>query len=84
MSIVNAIQSDNPISKVLSALSGQSAGDNLTEIASELRVLVLNSAKEGTSVDLVERKTWDIVLRMGRQAIDLFVRGQGNGATTFR
>jgi hypothetical protein len=48
-------------------------------MVSELRLLALNSAKDGQSLDFVERQAWDVVLRMGFAAVQLFVRAQGNG-----
>jgi len=79
MNIANAIHSDNPISEVLSAASVQSDNNSIAELASNLQFFAVNSAKEGKSLNSVERITWDMVLRMGRQAIELFVRAQGNG-----
>lgn len=74
MNIANSIHSDNPISEVLSATSIQSDNRSLAGMASKLRFLALNSAKEGKSLDSVERRTWDMILLMGREVIELFLR----------
>ncbi len=79
MNIAELIQTDNPISQVLVSDSAQAANRNLVEMAHNLRSLAINSAKEGKSLDSFERSTWDFVLRMGKQAIELFLHGQGNG-----
>jgi hypothetical protein len=79
MNIANAIHSGNPISEVLSSSSGASSQDCLVEMASRLTLMAIDSAKQGKSLDSMERATWDMVLKMGRQALALFIQGQGNG-----
>ncbi len=79
MNIAEAIQTDNPISQVLASDSAQAVSGSLIELAGNLRSLAINSAKEGRSLDSFERSTWDLVLRMGKQAIELFLHGQDNG-----
>ena len=52
---------------------------SMIDMALKLRSLALDAAKEGKSLDSVERATWSLVLQMGREAIELFIRSQGTG-----
>ena len=79
MNIINSTVSSNPYSQILESASTQVAGRSLLDMVSELRLLALNAAEAGKSLDSVERAAWNLVLQMGREAIELFIRGQGTG-----
>ena len=79
MNIINSTVSSNPYSEILASASTQVAGRSLVDMVLELRSLALNAAEEGKSLDSVERAAWSLVLQMGREAIELFIRGQGTG-----
>ena len=79
MNIINSTVSSNPYSEIFASASTQLAGRSLIDLVFELRSLALNAAEEGKSLDSVERVAWSLVLQIGREAIELFIRGQGTG-----
>lgn len=79
MNIINSTVSSNPYSEIFASASSQLAGRSLIDLVFELRSLALNAAEEGKSLDSVERVAWSLVLQIGREAIELFIRGQGTG-----
>jgi len=53
--------------------------DSLVEQAAQLDLFVRQAAGDGESLDDVERHVFDVVLRIGQKAIDLFLSLQGSG-----
>jgi hypothetical protein len=51
----------------------------LQQLVADLRALVHRAAHDGTPVHEVERAVWDQVLRIGRQALQLFFTLHGSG-----
>jgi hypothetical protein len=51
----------------------------LEKTLADLRTLVLQAAQDGTAVHEVERAVWHQVLRIGRQALQLFFTLHGSG-----
>jgi len=51
----------------------------LEKTLADLRTLVHQAARDGTAVHEVERAIWDQVLRIGRQALQLFFTLHGSG-----
>ena len=53
--------------------------DVLVNLAGDLTALVRKAIREGASLDDLERGAFGLVLDMGRSAVDLFLKGQGDG-----
>jgi hypothetical protein len=53
--------------------------DILENLADDLTELVRRSIENGTSLDELERGVFRKVLAMGHAAVDMFLKGQGNG-----
>jgi hypothetical protein len=58
----------------------------LDKTLADLRTLVHQAARDGTAVHEVERAVWDQILRLGRQALQLFftLLGSGDQGATLR
>lgn len=53
--------------------------DVLINLAGDLIALVRKATQEGASLDELERGAFELVLDMGRSAVDLFLKAQGEG-----
>ena len=80
MSLANSNGACKSSTVVFSAISiPEQLSTRLTEFGSELRHMISYAVKEGESFDSVERKVWEKLLAAGFQAMELFVKLQGNG-----
>jgi hypothetical protein len=57
----------------------EQVADELQSLSGQLRKFVSDSAGEGKSFDPTERKVWEMVRKIGFEAMELFVSLQGDG-----
>ena len=64
---------------ILASSSNLGKADTLVNLAGDLAAFVQQSIQAGSELDTVERGTLTRVLAIGFAAVDLFLKGQGNG-----
>jgi len=60
-------------------VSAEQAAKNVGNLAEQIKAIAEVAAKNGESFDQTERAVWDLALQMGFQAMQLFVKLQGDG-----
>ena len=80
MSIELSTDICNPTStNQLENVTPEQVAQELERLSIGLREIVVNAAKEGSSFDSTERRVWDMVRKTGFQALELFIKLQGQG-----
>jgi hypothetical protein len=81
MSVVHSSDQNNPTSAVSQEerRSPEQVLQEIEKLSHRLREFTSNGAAQGESFDNVEREVWEIVLRTGFCAMELFVKLQGTG-----
>jgi hypothetical protein len=64
---------------ILSSSSDPDKADRIATMADDLTGLVRQAVRSGSSLDTLERDLFQRVLAIGKAAIDLFLKAQGNG-----
>jgi hypothetical protein len=77
MSIEHSSRIGNPTSSTCQ--SPEQIAEKLQECGETIRKLAVNASKDGHSLDQTERAVWNLVLKTGFLAMELFTKLQGNG-----
>src|SRR4051812_46520225 len=64
---------------MIASSSDVDKSDSLAKLADDLTGFVQRAVQDGNSLDQVERGVFQRVLSMGHAAVDLCLKGQGNG-----
>jgi len=81
MNVTKTILSGNPNSdaNLRENVSAAGAAENLLKLAEQIKAIAEVAVQDGESFDQTERTVWSSVLKMGFQAMQLFVSLQGDG-----
>lgn len=78
MNVANLKAFDNPRSTDHQA-AAKYASEMIDSISSQLKVNIVTAAQRGESFGQTERSVREAVFQLGRQALELFIRLQGDG-----
>ena len=81
MNVMDSTTAGNPTSQASQRKlrTPEQVADELQSLSGQLRKLVPESAGQGKSFDQTERKVWQMVRKIGFEAMELFVSLQGDG-----
>lgn len=80
MKVVHSSEKNNPTSAVLQQdRSPEQLAQKIEQLSRQMQELVTLGAAQGESFDSIERGAWEMVLKTGFYAMELFVKLQGTG-----